>query len=149
MSQLPFRGAPPLGLTTKKNNLSKYPMAGPSKEDSERAHRSGQFDMSANEGPSDSDSSTEKKPQEERRRTASCLVVVEGPKCRTHKALKQRPNQEGQGEGKSKVSRANSGERAGAVYLDSVERLAQGNPARLRPLPARAPSTTEPPQGGF
>ena len=35
-------------------------MVGLSKEDAERAHRSGRFDMGADEGPSDSGSSTEK-----------------------------------------------------------------------------------------
>ena len=35
-------------------------------EDGERARRSGQFDMGADEGFSDSDSTTEKKLQEER-----------------------------------------------------------------------------------
>ena len=67
-----------LGKPTKSRNkvrddprLSKCPIAGPSKEDAEQAHRSGRFDMGADEGPSDSDSSSEKKHQEERYRVAA------------------------------------------------------------------------------
>eukprot|EP00614_Pseudopedinella_elastica_P031737 CAMPEP_0172620668 /NCGR_PEP_ID=MMETSP1068-20121228/105247_1 /TAXON_ID=35684 /ORGANISM="Pseudopedinella elastica, Strain CCMP716" /LENGTH=69 /DNA_ID=CAMNT_0013428023 /DNA_START=141 /DNA_END=346 /DNA_ORIENTATION=- len=48
-------------------------MAGPTKEDAEQTHRSGRFDMDADEGYSDSGSSTEKKHQEERRRAAAWL----------------------------------------------------------------------------
>ena len=53
--------------------LSKYSMAGPSKQDAERAHRSGRLDMGADEGPSDSDISSEKKQQEGRLRAATWL----------------------------------------------------------------------------
>ena len=53
--------------------LSKYPMAKPSKEDAEQAHRSGRFDMGADGASSDSGSSTEKGHQEERRRAAAWL----------------------------------------------------------------------------
>ena len=48
-------------------------MAGPSKKDTEQAHRSGRFDLGADEGPSDSGSSSEKKHQEELRRAAAWL----------------------------------------------------------------------------
>jgi len=53
--------------------LSKRSMAGPSKEDVERAHRSGRLDMGADEGFSDFDSTTEKKRQEERHRATAWL----------------------------------------------------------------------------
>ena len=48
-------------------------MAGISKENTERAHRSGRFDMGTGEGHSESGSSTEKGYQEERRRAAAWL----------------------------------------------------------------------------
>ena len=48
-------------------------MAGPSKEDVERAHRSVRLDIGADEGFSDFDSTTEKKRQEERNRATAWL----------------------------------------------------------------------------
>mmetsp|Transcript_18670 Transcript_18670/g.42462 ORF Transcript_18670/g.42462 Transcript_18670/m.42462 type:complete len:99 (-) Transcript_18670:245-541(-) len=51
--------------------LYKCRMTGASKEDAERARRSGRFDMGADEGSPDSDSSSEKKHQEECRRAAA------------------------------------------------------------------------------
>ena len=53
--------------------LSKYPIAGPSKEDAEQAHRSGRFDMGAAERSFDSGTSSEKEHQEERRRAAAWM----------------------------------------------------------------------------
>ena len=55
--------------------LPKYHVAGLSKEETERAHRSGRFDMSADEGPSDSGSFTEKGHQVERRRADATRQV--------------------------------------------------------------------------
>ena len=48
-------------------------MAGLAKEDVERAHRFGRFDMGVDGGSSDSDSPTEKKHQEGLRRAAAWL----------------------------------------------------------------------------
>ena len=128
--------------------LSKCPMAGPSREGAERAHRSGRLDMGADKGSSDSDISSEKKHQKECRRAAAWLWR-EFQFSERMGLCSRGLTRKGKVREDLKLHELMQAREREPSTPDSAERFGQGILARLHPLPNRVPSTIEPPRGGF